>query len=435
VTIASVMLWGRRIGAVLLEDGERAAVFQYDPAFVRSNIQLAPIAMPLSDRPYTFPALPRDAFHGLPGMLADSLPDRYGTALVNAWLAAQGRNENSFDVVERLCYVGTRGMGALEFHPAREPARPEAADLQVDALVRLASEVLTAREEFIADLAAGEDTEAMRAILSVGTSAGGARAKAVIAFNADTGQVRSGQVDAGPGFEHWLLKFDGVSNNRDKGLADPQGWGAVEYAYHLMARAAGIHMTECRLLEEGGRRHFMTRRFDRPAGGGKLHMQSLAAIAHFDYNQPGAYGYEQAFLVIRELGLGMSEIEQQFRRMAFNVVARNQDDHVKNIAFLMDPGGAWKLSPAFDITFAWEAGNRWLDSHQMTLNGKRDGFTVQDLREVGAVAGMKRGRPETILAEAREAVGQWRGFAAEAGVDDATAERIGATHRLELRAR
>jgi serine/threonine-protein kinase HipA len=241
MTIASVQLWGRQIGAVLLDDGVRAAVFQYEPAFLSSGIQLSPLMMPLSDRPYTFPVLPPETFRGLPGLLADSLPDKYGTALVNAWLAAQGRDEGSFDVVERLCYVGTRGMGALEFQPAHEPARP-APDIRLDALVRLASEMLTAREDFVAELAHGDDAEAMRAILSVGTSAGGARAKAVIAYNTKTGQVRSGQVDAGPGFEHWLLKFDGVSNNRDKGLADPQGWGAVEYAYSLMARAAGIDM-------------------------------------------------------------------------------------------------------------------------------------------------------------------------------------------------
>lgn len=432
MTIASVHLWGRRIGGVLLEEDQRAAVFEYEPAFVSSGVQLSPLMMPLSRTRFVFPALSPDTFRGLPGMLADSLPDKYGTALVNAWLAAQGRGESSFDVVERLCYAGTRGMGALEFQPAREPTRPGARDLSVDALVRLASDVLTERDAFVAELAQGDDAEAMRAILSVGTSAGGARAKAVIAFNETTGQVRSGQVDAGPGFQHWLLKFDGVSDNRDKGLADPRGWGAVEYAYSLMARAAGIDMAECRLLEEGGRRHFMTRRFDRPSTGGKLHMQSLGALAHFDYNQPGAYGYEQALLVIRRLGLGMAVIEDQFRRMTFNLVARNQDDHVKNIAFLMDRGGTWSLSPAFDVTFASEPGNRWIDSHQMTVNGKRDGFTLRDLREVGEVAGMKRGRAEAIHAEVSGAVGRWREFAAEARVEDAAAEQMGAAHRLGL---
>ena len=425
-------LWGRQIGAVFLEEGARVAAFEYDPAFLTSGVQLSPLSMPLRRQTYLFPALAPDAFRGLPGMLADSLPDKYGTALVNAWLAAQGRDEASFDVVERLCYVGTRGMGALEFQPAREPARPGAPDIRVEALVRLATEVLTAREQFVAELAHGDGAEAMRAILSVGTSAGGARAKAVIAYNAETGQVRSGQVDAGRGFEHWLLKFDGVSNNRDKGLADPQGWGAVEYGYSLMARAAGIDMAECQMLEEGGRRHFMTRRFDRPAGGRKLHMQSLGALAHFDYNQPGAYSYEQALRVVRQLGLNMASIEQQFRRMTFNVVARNQDDHVKNIAFLMGASGSWRLSPAFDVTFAREPGNRWLDSHQMTVNGKRDGFTVQDLREVAEVAGMKRGRAEAILAEVRDAVSRWLHFADEAHVDADAAVRMAAAHRLDL---
>jgi serine/threonine-protein kinase HipA len=431
MTVAAVHLWGRQIGAVFLDDGAPAAVFEYTPAFKSSNIELSPMRMPLAGGPYEFPAL-APTFRGLPGLLADSLPDKYGTALVNAWLASQGRDEDSFDVVERLCYVGTRGMGALEFHPAHEPARPSNSDLQVGALVRLASEVLTARDQFVADLAHGDDAEAMRAILSVGTSAGGARAKAVIAYNAATAQVRSGQVEAGRGFEHWLLKFDGVSTNRDKGLADPQGWGAVEYAYSLMAGRAGIDMTECRLLDENGRRHFMTRRFDRPAAGGKLHMQSLGALAHLDYNAPGAHSYEQALLAIRQLKLGIRAIEQQFRRMTFNIVARNQDDHVKNIAFLMDRDGTWSLSPAFDLTFAWEPGNRWLDSHQMTVNRKRDGFTLHDLREVADAAGMKRGRAETIYTEVRDAVARWPEFADEAGVESDTAVRMAAAHRLNL---
>ena len=431
-TLAAVNLWGRRIGAVSLAGDARAATFQYDPGFLASGIELSPLVMPVRREPYRFAGLPDDAFSGLPGLLADSLPDRYGTALVNAWLAAQGRDAASFDAVERLCYVGTRGMGALEFQPAHEPTAPRAEDIRVDELVRLASEVLSAREQFIASLRGGDDADAMRAILSVGTSAGGARAKALIAFNESTGQVRSGQVDAGPGFEQWLLKFDGVSNNRDMGEPDPAGWGAVEFAYSAMARAAGIEMTECRLLEEGGRRHFMTRRFDRPAGGGRLHVQSLGALAHFDYNQPGAYSYEQALQVARRLGLGIDAVEQQFRRMTFNVVARNQDDHIKNIAFVMDRSGTWTLSPAFDLTFAWEPGNRWLDSHQMTVNGRRDGFTTGDLRQVARAAGMKRGRSDAILAEVTAAVARWPGFAAGAGVDQRVAGRIARAHRVPL---
>jgi serine/threonine-protein kinase HipA len=434
LTVAAVTLWGSRIGAVSIEPGARYATFQYDPTFVRSGIQLAPVRMPLRTQPYSFPGLPEDAFSGLPGLLADSLPDRWGTALVNAWVASQGRDQSSFDVVQRLCYSGTRGVGALEFQPAHEPSAPAGVDLQVDALVRLAGEVLSERSEFVVELSQNPDEEAMKAILAVGSSAGGARPKAFIAYNDATGQVRSGQVEVGDGFRHWLLKFDGVARSGDHGLADPQGWGAVEYAYSNMARAAGIDMTECRLLEENGRRHFMTRRFDRPEGGGKLHMQTVGALEHVSYNEPGSYSYEQVLLLIRRLGLGTPVVEQQFRRMVFNVVARNQDDHVKNIAFLMDRDGAWSLAPAYDVIWAWQPGNLWLDSHQMSINGKRDRFTVADLRAVATLGGLKRGRAEAILGEVSAVVAAWPGLAEEVGVDATMAEQIAGSHRLTLAA-
>jgi serine/threonine-protein kinase HipA len=434
MTVAAVTLWGARIAAVSIAEGARYATFQYEPAFVRSGVEIAPIRMPLRPAPYSFPGLPEDAFSGLPGLLADALPDRWGKALVDAWLASQGRPESSFDVVERLCYVGTRGMGALEFQPAREPDLPPGTDLRIDALVRLASEVLAARTSFVTELTEHPEAEAMKAILVVGTSAGGARPKAIVAVNDATGQVRSGQVDAGEGFRHWLLKFDGVARAGDHGLSDPTGWGAVEYAYAQMAQAAGLDMTECRLLEENGRRHFMTRRFDRPDDGGKLHTQTLGALEHVSYNEPGTYSYEQLLLLIRRLGLGTAAVEQQFRRMVFNVVARNQDDHVKNVAFLMDRHGAWSLAPAYDVTWAWKPGNPWLDSHQMTINGKRDSFTRADLRDVARLAGLKRGRDAAILAEVGAAVADWRTIADEIGVDEPLTEQIAHSHRLALQA-
>jgi serine/threonine-protein kinase HipA len=435
MTVAAVTLWGTRVAAVSVNPGARYATFQYDPAFARSGIEIAPLRMPLREQPYSFPGLPEDAFSGLPGLLADSLPDRWGTALVNAWLASQGREQSSFDVVQRLCYVGTRGVGALEFQPASEPTIPAGADLQVDSLVRLASEVLAQRAEFVAELSENPDEEAMKAILAVGSSAGGARPKAFIAYNEATGQVRSGQVQLSEGFRHWLLKFDGVARSGDHGLTDPQGWGTVEYAYSRMARSAGIEMTECRLLEENGRRHFMTRRFDRPDNGGKLHMQTVGALEHVSYNEPGTYSYEQILLLIRRLGLGTPVVEQQFRRMVFNVLARNQDDHVKNIAFLMDREGMWSLAPAYDVIWAWKPGNPWLDSHQMSINGKRDAFTVPDIRAVARVAGLKRGRGEAILAEVGDAVAGWREIADAVGVGEPVAEQIARSHRLTLVAR
>jgi len=435
MTVAAVTLWGARIAAVSIDAGARYATFQYDPVFARSGIEIAPVRMPLREQPYSFPGLPEDAFSGLPGLLADSLPDRWGTALVNAWLASQGRAQSSFDVVQRLCYVGTRGVGALEFQPAHEPSTTAGADLQVDALVRLASEVLAQRAEFVAELSENPDEEAIKAILAVGSSAGGARPKAFIAYNEATGQVRSGQMEAGEGFRHWLLKFDGVSRSGDHGLTDPEGWGVVEYAYSKMARVAGIEMTECRLLEEHGRRHFMTRRFDRPDGGGKLHMQTVGALEHASYNEPGAYSYEQLMLLIRRLGLGTPVVEQQFRRMVFNVLARNQDDHVKNVAFLMDREGAWSLAPAYDVIWAWKPGNPWLDSHQMSINGKRDRFTIADLRATAAVAGLPRGRAEAILVEVGDVVAGWLGIAEQVGVEERIAEQIARSHRLTLPAR
>jgi serine/threonine-protein kinase HipA len=431
-TLAEVRLWGRTIGAVSLEDGADFAAFQYDPAFAQSGIEVSPLTMPLSDQVYTFPTLPRNTFHGLPGLLADSLPDKFGNALIDAWLATQGRTPESFNPVERLCYTGTRGMGALEFAPALGPRTRISQKIEIDALVSLASEVLSHRTGLKTTLADPEHKDALNDILRVGTSAGGARAKAVIAWNPTTNEVRSGQVLAGPGFGYWLLKFDGVAENKDRELADPKGYGAIEYAYSLMARAAGITMSECRLLEENGRRHFMTRRFDRLDGGEKLHMQSLCALAHYDFNQAGAYSYEQALLAIRQLRLPMEAVEQQFRRMTFNIVARNQDDHVKNIAFLMDKAGHWTLSPAFDLAYSYNPDGAWTHRHQMTLNGKRDGFTQADFMACGKTALMKRGRAETILAEVRSIVAQWPDFAQQAQVPESWRTQIQANLRLAL---
>lgn len=430
--IAKVELWGRTIGAVSLDEGREVAAFQYDADFARSGIEVSPLVMPLSERVYEFPALSRAAFHGLPGLLADSLPDKFGNALIDAWLATQGRTPESFSAVERLCYTGSRGMGALEFAPALGPKPRKASKIQVDALVSLASEVLTHRSDLMGHFHDAGKERALRDILRVGTSAGGARAKAVIAWNRETNEVRSGQITAGDGFDYWLLKFDGVAGNKDKEQEDPKGYGAIEFAYYLMAKAAGITMSECRLLEENNRRHFMTRRFDRLSGGGKLHMQSLAALAHYDFNQAGAYAYEQALMAIRRLELPMASVEEQFRRMVFNIVARNQDDHVKNIAFLMNQEGAWSLAPAFDVTYSYSPAGAWTGTHQMTVNGKRDSFSLADLDACAKSAMMKRGRAKAILAEVQAAVERWSEFAAQAKLTDEVKDKIQRAHRLAL---
>lgn len=431
-TLAEVRLWGRMIAAVSLEDGAQTASFQYTPEFAESRIEVSPITMPLSETVYRFPGLQQNSFHGLPGLLADSLPDKFGNALIDAWLATQGRTPDSFNAIERLCYTGTRGMGALDFFPTKGPRQTSSKAIDIDKLVQLASNVLSYRDNFHAKFSDGKVAETLSEILRVGTSAGGARAKAVIAWNPKTNEVRSGQVKARDGFEHWLLKFDGVSGNKDKEFDDPQGYGAIEYAYYLMALEAGISMSECRLLEENGRRHFMTKRFDRLGGGEKLHMQSLGGIAHFDFNAAGAYSYEQAFVVMRQLKLSMADVEQQFRRMVFNIVARNQDDHVKNIAFLMNKKGVWSLAPAFDVTYSFNPSGAWTSSHQMTVNGKRDDFTIGDLKSCAEVASMKRGRAETIIGEVRNAVERWDEFARRAQIDAHLSSRIRKAFRSEI---
>ena len=431
-TISEVKTWGSTIGAVVLEDGQRTASFQYDPDFAQSGVEVSPLMMPLSNRVYSFPALAQESFHGLPGLLADSLPDRFGNALIDAWLARQGRDPNSFNAVERLCYTGSRGMGALEFVPATGPQPTKDSVLQVDRLVELASEILSHRNGLQTRFTEEVKAEAMSDILRVGTSAGGARAKAVIAWNPKTNEVRSGQNNADDGFEHWIIKFDGVSNNRDKDLADPKGYGIIEYAYSKMATDCGITMSDCRLFEEGGRHHFMTRRFDRLTQGGKLHMQSLAAVAHLDFNQAGAHSYEQAFDTMRRLDLFASTTAEMYRRMVFNIVARNQDDHVKNIAFLMDRSGNWSLAPAFDMTYNYQPSGIWTSSHQMTVNGKRDNFTFEDFLACGKSALLKRGQAKTILHEVGQVVSRWRDYADQAGVNLNQRDKIYNALRLKL---
>jgi serine/threonine-protein kinase HipA len=423
-TVGAVMLWGSRIGAVMLDDDADVAKFEYDADFQRSGIELSPMVMPLSNEVYQFPGLARDTFHGLPGLLADSLPDRFGNALIDAWLATIGRGSDYLNAVERLCYTGLRGMGALEFQPAQGPDPSGPTQLQVTKLVGLASDILTHRDSLRTSFEDPKKADAIRDILRVGTSAGGARAKAVIAWNPDTNEVRSGQVASGDGFEHWLIKLDGVVGNKDKELEDPQGYGAIEFAYSKMAGDAGLTMSECRLFEEEGRRHFMTRRFDRLADGDKLHMQSLGALGHYDFNMPMAHGYEQALAAVRSLGLGIDDIEEMYRRMVFNIVARNQDDHVKNISFLMDRRAEWSLAPAFDVTYSYNPSGRYTGRHQMTLNGKADGFTMGDFKACAQTASMKKGLAESIIDEVQKTVSRWTDYADDAGVKSSHRDKI-----------
>jgi len=411
---ARVVIWGKTIGAVTWLEDREIGVFQFAPDFLHSGIRLAPLMMPLKEFPYEFPALAWNTFKGLPGLVADSLPDKYGNAIIDAWLASQGRTAESFHPVERLCYVGSRGMGALEYEPASHGPPTSRRAIEVASLVDLANKILAQRTSVGGVFSGEDDREAINDILRVGTSAGGARAKAILAWNKDTNKFKSGQVDAGKGYEYWIMKFDGITSSSDIEVATPKGYGKIEYAYHLMAVEAGIEMAKCRLHHEGDRSHFMTKRFERIADGRKLHMQSLGAIAHFDYRQPAGYSYEQAILVIRRMGLPRKDMDQMVLRAIFNIVGRNCDDHVKNIAFLMNQQGEWRLSPGFDISYAWNPSGQWTSMHQMSVNGKRDGFDREDLIQLARTADIKKVRAVQMVQRVNEVIRCWPDFARKA---------------------
>lgn len=415
---AQVTLWGNLVGHVFWNKQTQIASFEFDQSFLASPVELSPLVMPKKRKVYTFPSLRNETFKGLPGMLADSLPDKFGNALIDMWLLKQGRS--SLNPVERLCYIGKRGMGALEYQPTTHRRRADSAVINIHDMVELASEILASRVQLKKRLSEDqqEKQEALTSLLAVGTSAGGARAKCIIAYNEKTGEVRSGQIKNHPDFSYWLLKLDGVTHNRDKELTDPQGYGRIEYAYFLMARDAGIIMSESKLLRENGRAHFMTKRFDRLAGGAKLHMQSLCALKHYDFNMAGAYSYEQALETIRQVVTQDNRLalEQQFRRAVFNIMGRNQDDHTKNIAFLMDKQGDWSLAPAFDITYSYNPQGAWTSRHQMCLGDKQEDFTYQDLLTFSKRADLKTRKTKEIIQAIRQVFLNWESYADEARV-------------------
>lgn len=434
MTTARVVLWGKTIGAVTWEEAQGIALFEYDRAFQSAGIEVSPLALPVEPGIFRFPALSQDSFNGLPGMLADSLPDKFGNAVIDAWLAREGRPRGAMNSVERLCYTGSRGMGALEYQPEAGMRKEPGDKLSISTLVDLAQDVIEEREGLYGELnESKEGKAALRDILRVGTSAGGARAKAVLAWNPSTGEFRSGQVEVVKGFQHWLMKFDGVSGNKDKELADPMGFGRLEYACYLMAKDAGVEMSECQLYEEGGRAHFMTKRFDRMGQGQKVHMQSLCAMRHFDFNTAHAYSYEQAIETGRLLQLPRKDLEQQVRRAYFNVIIRNQDDHTKNIAYLMDRSGKWTLSPAFDVVYAYNPSGSWTSQHQMSINGKATNFSEDDLIALASYADIGKRRAQKMLAEIRDVVMSWEHYAEQAGVSDDHAKRVKNGFRLRLK--
>ena len=420
IRTVKVKMWGTTIGYLHRQENGLIG-FQYDDKFIPSGIEVSPIRMPLSDITYSFPTLPEVTFSGLPGMLADSLPDKFGNIVINRYLKSQGRTSDSLTSLEKLCYTGKRGMGALEYEPSTDIIDVDE-DVDIDALTKLASDILSERE----DLNLKYDDNMIAQLMQGSSSVGGARAKTLIALNPETNVVRSGQINAGEGFEYWLLKFDNISNNKDKDEEpDNKEYTRIEYAYYLMAKAAGIKMSECRLFKENGKAHFMTKRFDRKgAKGEKLHMQSLCAIAHMDFNSPRIYSYEDAFHVMRQLKLPHADFVQLYKRMLFNEYAKNYDDHTKNITFLMDKKGVWRLSPAYDMTFSYSKSSTWVNAHQMLINGKSDGITRDDIIKVAEKAGIKSSEAEKYIKQVKQAISKWRGFAEEAGLSLKNTERI-----------
>ena len=427
-----IKIWDREVGAAIWDTNKQVAIFEFSKEFIKEEIDLSPLMMPLESaimgkRIYSFPNLNPETFKKLPGLLSDSLPDKFGNTLINLWLSRNGRSLNDFTPIERLCYVGSKAMGALEFQPTIKSDSNKVEDIQLGELVEIASEIMKKKESIGASFKENK-TRALEQIITVGTSAGGMRPKAIIAINKDDGRIVSGNLDLDKNFEHWLLKFDGIHDNE---LGDPQGYGKIEYVYYLLAKECGIEMSECKLLHESGRDHFMTKRFDRE-NGQKIHMQTLSGMAHFDFNNIGSTSYEQLFQVMRKLKLGNDQLEQMYRRMIFNVVSRNQDDHTKNTSFLLPQKGEWSLSPAYDITYSFNPNQgRNTNMHQMSINGKRKEISKQDLFKIATENRIKK--PNVIVDEVISAVANWKIIAKEIGVAKNKIEKIDSNLKLQLK--
>lgn len=425
ITTAYVNIWNQRIGAIAWDSNTRMGSFEYEPAFLELEMDLSPIKLPTKNarkRIFSFPDLKKnETFKGLPGLLADILPDYYGNTLINTWLSTQGRPTDSLNPIETLCFIGKRGMGAIEIEPARGGSGSVSKNLEINSLIDVAEEIFTKKKNFKIPSESNE-RRAFYDILKIGTSVGGARAKAVIAFNKETKEIRSGQFFAPEGFEHWLIKFDGVL---DKQFGASNGYGRVEMAYYEMAKDADIEIMESRLLEENDRAHFMTKRFDRNDQGEKIHVQTFCALRHFDFNNVLQYSYEQLFETMRMLRLSYPQAEQMYRRMVFNVMSRNCDDHTKNFAFMMNKKGVWKLAPAYDLCHAYRPGSQWVSQHSLSINGKRSGITRQDLLDVAYQMNVKKA--PKILDEINNIISEWNSYAEKFSVHSDLKEAINKT--------
>lgn len=433
--VVEVSYLQHQVGAVSFDTATGMAAFEYNARFIQQGIELSPLKMPLADTIYTFPELDFNTFKGLPGLIADSLPDDFGNAVLNAWVASQGKSPSSITPLQRLQYTGKRGMGALEYSPPTQIKNlNQSQQVEIESLLAIAQDILDSRESFSVDIQPEiEDREAMLSLLSVGMSAGGARPKAVLAFNHDFSQIRSGQVNVPAGFTHYLMKFDGVTedSSHQETFGDPLGFGAMEYVYYLMAQNCGIHMMPCHLLPDRDRRHFITQRFDRD-GNHKIHVQTLNGIAHVDYKKPGSFSYAELFGIARELKLPANAAHQLFKRMTFNIIARNHDDHAKNFAFLLNDK-TWELAPAYDLAYSYKPGSKWVNSHWMTLNGKRDDFTRADFYSLERVSPLfTRNYINETIDNTIEQVSRWRRLAVENNVPELLIKEVEGNLQLEI---
>jgi serine/threonine-protein kinase HipA len=424
-SVAQIKIFNKKVGAVAYDNTKGTALFEFEDSFLKTGLDLSSIKMPAKNakgKIFSFAELSRsNTFKGMPGLLADVLPDKYGNALINNWLAKNGRPTGSLDPVETLCFIGKRGMGALEFNPVNPPTANNSTKIEIGSMVQVAQDILSERKTFATNLSA-EEEKAMADILKIGTSAGGARAKAIIAYNPLTKEVKSGQTDAPAGFSHWLIKFDGVD---DEQFGASNGYGRLEMAYHKMAIDCGIEMMESRLFEENGRAHFMTRRFDRPTENTKLHVQTFCAMQHYDFNEVGLYSYEQLFETMRKLNLPYPQHEQLYRRMLLNVMGRNCDDHTKNFAFVMNENGEWKLSPAYDVCHAYRPASPWVSKQSLSINGKRENITKDDLLTVAKLLSIKKAAK--MVTQVSEVVNRWNDYADEQKVPTNLRDAINAT--------
>lgn len=425
------------VGAVSFNTKTQMGAFEYFPGFIKTGIELSPIKMPLAKKIYSFPEIDHNTFKGLPGLIADSLPDDFGNTVMNAWIASQGKSTSDITPLQRLQYTGMRGMGALTYSPATKRKNLNASKpIHIESLIAIAQEVLDKREQFNVNLSnkGQEDKAAMMSLMSVGMSAGGARPKAVLAFNDNFTQVRSGQTNAPKGFTHYLMKFDGVSehNKNQETFGDPMGYGAMEYTYHLLAKECGIDMMPCHLLNEGKRRHFITERFDR-RGNEKIHVQTLNGLEHVSYKQIGSYSYAELFNTARKLKLSPDDAMQLFKRMVFNVISRNHDDHAKNFGFLLNRDNTWQLAPAYDLAYSYKPNSHWVSKHWMTLNGKQDNFTREDFYSFEKLSPIFTKRNiDDVLNQTIEAVSKWDKLASEQEVPNSLIKEVSQNLRLYL---